>query len=44
LVENFEGKRQVGIRMQRREDNIKMDLEIGCAVVDCIHQVQQWDQ
>jgi hypothetical protein len=40
-----EGKRSLGRRRRRGEDNIRMDLrEIGWEGVDCIHVVQDRDQ
>jgi hypothetical protein len=45
LVENPEGKRPLGRRRHRWEDNIRMDLrELGWEVVDWIHLAQDRDQ
>ena len=44
LVEKLEGKRPLGRRRWRFEDNIKMDLqEVGCGGVDWIEVAQERD-
>jgi hypothetical protein len=44
LVEKTEGKRSLGRRRHRWEDNIKTHLkETGWEGVDCIHLVQGWN-
>jgi hypothetical protein len=48
LVGKTEGKRPLGRRRHRREDNIKMDLqEVGCGSIDWIdvaeHRAGGWD-
>jgi hypothetical protein len=45
LVGRPEGRRPLGRRMRRWEDNIKMDLtEIGFGYVDWIHWAQDRDR
>jgi hypothetical protein len=45
LVEKPEGKRSLGRRRRRWEDNIKMDLqEVGCGDMDRIELAQDRDR
>jgi len=45
LVEKPEGKRPLGKRRRRWEDNIKMDLqEVGCGSMDWIEPAQDRDR
>ena len=43
-MEKPEGKRPLGRRRRRWEDNIKMDIqEVGCEIMDLIELVQDRD-
>jgi hypothetical protein len=45
VIGKSEGKRPLGRRRRRWEDNIRMDLrELGCEDVDWIHLAQDRDQ
>jgi len=44
LVGKSEGKRPLGRPRRRWEDNIKMDLEVGCRFMDWIEPAQDRDR